>query len=90
MVAGNQHHARAGAGALQQLLHHVVLCLRPVDVAAHGPEVHHIPNEEDVFRVVFLQEIQQPIGLAGTRAQMDVGDEDGLDLLHVQEVTGAL
>jgi hypothetical protein len=80
VVAGNQHHLLAVAGAAQDFLHHGVLRRGPVDAAVHGPEIDDVADQEQVFAFVVAQEIEQAFGLAAAGAEMDVGDEDRADL----------
>src|SRR5215475_14346414 len=69
--------------ALEDLLQYGVLGCRPVDPAAlHRPEVDDVADEEQVLRVVRLQKLEQTLGLAGARAQVDVGEEDRPDLVR--------
>ena len=77
VVAGHVDDARALARLAQQLLHHVVVALRPVPAALQAPAVDDVADQVDLVGVVVLQEIEQELGLAAARAQMNVGDEDG-------------
>jgi hypothetical protein len=52
------------------------------DAAAHRPEIDDVADQEEVLGRVFAQEIQEAIGLAGPRAEVDVGHENGSDLGH--------
>jgi len=82
VVAGDEDHLHVVPGALQHLLHHRVLLLRPVDAAApHRPEVDHVAHQEELLGVVGLEEVEQPPRLAGARAQVDVGEKDRADAL---------
>ena len=76
VVAGNQHHALAVAGAAQDLLHHGVLRGGPVDATVHRPEVDDVADQEQVVAFIVAQEVEQALGLAAAGAEMDVGDED--------------
>ena len=72
MVAGNQHHALAVAGAAQQLLDDGVLRRRPVDAAAHGPEIDDVADQEDVIGGMFAEELEETFRLARAGAEVDV------------------
>ena len=76
VIAGHEDHARAVAHLAQQLLHDVVVRLRPVPARAQPPAVDDVADEKDRLRVVVAQEIEHQFGLATARAQMQVGDED--------------
>ncbi|NJZ82794.1 hypothetical protein GO280_01406 [Ralstonia solanacearum] len=77
VVAGDEHHAGALARAAQHLLHHVVVRLRPVPAAAQLPAVDDIADEVQRVGRVVLEEIQQEVGLAARRAEVDVRQPDG-------------
>lgn len=77
MIAGDEDDAFAMARPAQDLLHHRVLRLGPDNMAAHGPKIDDIADQEQVFRLRLAQKPQQRIRLTGTGAQMDIGDEDG-------------
>ena len=75
VVAGYEHDARALARLAQQLLDDVVVRLRPDGAAPDPPEVDDVAHEVDGLGVVFLQEIEQQIGLRCPRPQMHVRDK---------------
>ena len=75
MVSGDIDDAGALARAPQQLLHHVVVALRPVPGAAQPPAVDDVADEIDRLGLVMAQEVDQELGLGGLRPEMDVGDE---------------
>ena len=82
VVAGHEDHLHVVARALEDLLHHGVLRRGPVDAAAaHRPEVEDVTDEEQVLGLVGPQEIQQPLGLARRRAEVDIRQEDCTDVL---------
>ena len=68
------------AGALarlaQQLLHHVVVRLRPVPAATQLPAVDDVADQIDRFGVVVAEEVEQALGLAAARAEMNVGNKE--------------
>ena len=76
VVAGNQHHALAVAGAAQQLLDDGVLRRRPVDAAAHGPEIDDVADQEDVIGGMFAEELEETFRLARAGAEVDVREEE--------------
>jgi hypothetical protein len=73
VVARNEDHPGALARLAQELLHHVVVCLRPVPAAPQLPAVDDVADEKQRFAVHCAQEVQQRCGLAAGRAQMHVG-----------------
>jgi len=75
VVAGDQHDARALAGAANELLDDVVVGLRPVRAAPHLPEVDDVADEVDGVGLAMPEEIEERLGLGGARAEVDVGDE---------------
>ena len=75
MIARHIDDARALARLAQELLHHVVVRLRPVPARAQLPAVDDVADEIDRLGVVPAQEVEQPLGLAAARAEMHVGDE---------------
>jgi len=82
VVARDEHHLHVVARALEDLLHEGVLRRGPVHAApAHRPEVDDVPDQEQVLRLVGLQEIEQLVRLAGRRAEVDIGDEERADAL---------
>jgi len=91
VVAGHEDHLHVVARALQHLLHHRVLVLRPVDAAApHRPEVDHVAHQEQPLALVGLEELEQPPRLAGARAQVDVGEEDRAHAHGAPQRTGGV
>ena len=80
VVSGDEDHLDMVTRALQELLQQRVLRRRPVDAARlHRPEVEDVADEVQLVRLVGLQEVQQPLGLARRGAEMDVGEEDRSD-----------
>ena len=70
VIAGHVGDARALARLAQQLLHHVVVRLRPVPARAQLPAIDDVADEIDVIGVVPAQKVQQFVGLA-SRARQD-------------------
>ena len=60
----------------RDLLHNVVVRLRPVPPALQAPTVDDVADEIEIVAFVLLQEIQQQLGLATTGAEMDVRQKD--------------
>ena len=75
MVAGHIDNAAAFAGAPQQLLHHVVVRLRPVPFAPQLPAVHNVADQVEVVAGVGFEKVQQRSRLAAGCAQVQVGNE---------------
>ncbi len=76
VVARHIDHARSLARAAQEFLHHIVVRLRPVPATAQLPAVQNVANQIQRVRFVVLQEIEQELGLATGRAEVDVGDPE--------------
>ncbi|GJE62734.1 hypothetical protein MPOCJGCO_4869 [Methylobacterium trifolii] len=79
VVAGHVDQPGALAHLAQQLLHHVVVPLRPVPARAELPAVHDVAHEVDRVCVVVLEEVEQQPGLAALGAEMRIGQEQGAD-----------
>ncbi len=77
MVARDVRHLHALAAHAQDLLHHVVVRLGPVPAALQPPAVDDVADQVELFALEAADEVEQELGLAAARAQMDVGDEDG-------------
>src|SRR5262249_8532139 len=75
VIAGNVDDAHALARLAQELLHHVVVRLRPVPTRPELPPVDDVADEVNRIGVVVAQEIEQPIGLAAFGSELHVGDE---------------
>ena len=74
VVAGHEDHARALARLAQQLLHDVVVGLRPVPAAPQLPSVDDVAHEVQGLAARGAQELQQRACLTSGRAQVQVGD----------------
>jgi hypothetical protein len=77
VVARDEDDPRALARLAQQLLHDVVVRLRPVPAAAQLPAVDDVADEVEGLALHVAQEVEQGPGLAAGRAQMQVRDPDG-------------
>ena len=86
VIAGDEDDALAVTGPAQQLLDDRVLGLRPVDAAAHGPEIDDVADQESLLGGIFTQEIEQLIGLAGSGTEVDVRQENGSNLGHAPTI----
>ena len=75
VVAGDVNDAHALARLAQQLLHHVVMHLRPIPARAKLPAVDDIADQIDRIGFVPAQEIEEPLRLASPRAEMHVGNK---------------
>jgi len=82
VVAGDIDEPRALAALAQELLHHVVVRLRPVPRRAQRPAVDDVADEVDGVGVVPAQEIEELVGLAAAGAEMNVRDEERAILLR--------
>src|SRR5271165_5711692 len=75
VVAGNEHHPRAAADLAQEFLDHIVMRLRPVPAGAEAPAVDDVPDQIDRVSLDMAQHIQDKMGLAATRSQVQVRQE---------------
>ncbi len=80
MIARQVDDARALARLAQQLLHDVVVVLRPVPARAQLPAVDDIADQIDRVGVVIAQEIEKLLGLAAARAEMHIGNKQSTEL----------
>jgi hypothetical protein len=76
VIAGDIDDLRAFSRLAQDLLHDVVVRLRPEPAFAKLPAVDDVADEIQVFRLVMPKEIEQIRRLAATRAEVDVGQPD--------------
>ena len=77
MIAGHIDDLGPFARHAQDLLHHVVVRLRPVPAALQLPSVEDVADQIEPVALDVADEVEQKLGLTAARAQMDVGDEDG-------------
>ena len=75
VIAGNVNDAGALARLAQQLLHHVVVRLRPIPARFQRPAIDDVADQIDGFGFVEAQEIEKLVGLAAARAEMHVGQK---------------
>ncbi len=76
VIAGHIDHARALARLAQQLLHDVIMGLRPIPAALQAPAVDDVADEINRVGFVMAQEIQQKVRLHAARAKMQIGEEE--------------
>ena len=76
MIARYIHHLRTLARLAQQLLHHIVMRLRPVPAFLQAPGVDDVAHQIEGFGFVLAQKIQQVLRLAAGGAKMKIGDPD--------------
>ena len=77
MVARDVDHVAALARPAQQLLHYVVVGLRPVPFAAQLPAVNDVAHQVKVVAGVGLEKLNQGLGLAAGRTQVQVRNKYG-------------
>ena len=75
MVAGNEHHPGAASHLAQQFLDDVVMRLRPVPAGAEAPAIDDVSDKVDSVGLHIPQHIQNKMGLAAARAQMQIRQE---------------
>jgi len=83
VIAGQIDEARALAHLAQQLLHNVVLHLRPIPAAFETPAVNNVADKINDLGLIATQELDQKIGLAAGCPKMNIGDEECSDVLLV-------
>jgi hypothetical protein len=76
MVAGDQHHASAAVRHLEHPADHFVVGFGPVPALAQPPAIDDIADQIERLTFVRTQEIEQQLGVAAARAQVDVGNPD--------------
>jgi len=77
VIARHIDDARALAHLAQHLLNEIIVRLWPVPVRFQRPAIDDITDEIDSFGIMDAEEIEQPIGLRSSRAQMHVGNKQG-------------
>ena len=75
VIARHVDDTRALARLAQELLHHVVVLLRPVPAGFERPAVDDVTDQVDRLGVILAQEVEQRPGLAPSGAEMHIGDE---------------
>jgi hypothetical protein len=64
--------ARLSGGPCQQLLHDIVVKLRPIPGGFKLPAVNDVADEINGVGLVTAQQIEQLVSLAAARSEMDV------------------
>ncbi len=72
VIAGNVEQAHAFTRLTQQLLHDVVVKLRPIPGGFKLPAVNDVTDEINCVGFVTAQQIEELVGLAAARSEMDV------------------
>jgi hypothetical protein len=75
MVARKVDEARPFPDLAQELLHHVVVGLRPVPTGFQLPSVDNVADEIDGVRIIGLEEVEQGPCLAPPGAEVEVRQE---------------
>ncbi len=75
MIAGHIDDARALARLAQQLLHDVIVRLRPIPAALQPPAVDDVADEIKGVGVMMLQKVEQQLGLKPSGAEMEIRQE---------------
>ena len=77
MIAGDIDHLGAALGALEQSPHHVVMRGRPVEFLLEAPAIDDVADEIHFLAVDMIEKVDQHLGVAALRPQMDIADPDG-------------
>jgi hypothetical protein len=87
MVAGNEDDAHTFSRLAQDLLHHIVVQLRPVPGAPQLPAVDDVAHQVQRVALDVAQEVEQRLRLTPRGAEMQIGDPDGADInLHCRVI----
>src|SRR6516164_5463460 len=79
VVAGNVDDGRSLSRLAQDLLHDVVVRLRPEPAPTQLPAVDNVADEVQVLRFGVTQEIEKEERLTGGAPEMQIGDPDGAE-----------
>src|ERR1700730_10299294 len=82
MIARHVDHAGALARLAQQLLHHVVIGLRPVPGRTQPPAIDNVADQINGIGVMKAEEVEKKLRLASAGAEMNIGDEEGAKMPH--------
>ena len=74
VIAGDIDDARALGRQLEHAAHHIIVALRPVPAALQLPAIDDVPHQIEGVGLDGLEEIEQQIGIAARRAEVDVGN----------------
>src|SRR5262245_18528540 len=80
VIAGDVAQARALARLTQQLLHHVVVELRPIPARLQLPTVDDVADEINGIGLVMAEEVEEAAGLAAFGTEVDIGQKQRADL----------
>ena len=72
VIARDQVDAHVVARFLEYLLHHRIVQFRPVNTAAHRPEIDDVANQKNILAVILSQQRQQLPGAARAGAEVNV------------------
>src|SRR5690554_3827024 len=76
MVAGNINDPRSALGPLQYAPDDVIMTARPVKLLFQPPSVNNISDQVERVAVDMVQKVDQQIGIASPRSQVDIGNPD--------------
>jgi hypothetical protein len=82
VIPRNVNDSCALAAGAENFLDDVVVGLWPVNASPKLPYVDEIPDDVEFFEFVFAEELEQGIGLAPFRTEMNIGDPTGAEALH--------
>src|ERR1700733_373813 len=75
--ARDEHHPRAPPHLSEQFLDDIVMRLGPVPAGAEPPAVDDVADQVDRVRLDMAQHVQDEMGLAPARAQVQIRQEQG-------------
>src|SRR5690554_169038 len=75
VITGNVYHPGTGGGELQQLVDNLPMTVREMGPALHGDQVDNVAYQVQRLAANVVEEIQQVVGLAIGRSQMNIGNE---------------
>jgi hypothetical protein len=76
MISRNVEELNAAAALPQQLLHDIVMRLRPVPARFQLPAIDDVADQIDDIRFMKAEEIEQALGLTASRSKMYIGYEE--------------
>ena len=76
VIARHEDDAAALAHPAQDLLHHIVVLLRPVPAPAQLPAIDDVADQIEMIARIGPQEGQQRLGLAALGPEVKIGDEN--------------
>jgi hypothetical protein len=75
MVTGNVDDPSTLSRLPQNLLHDVIVRLRPIPRRAQRPAIDDVADEINRFGLVMAEEVEKLVGLTAARTKMHIGDE---------------